>query len=74
MRIVEKAVHSPGEGLDSPVHVLEGRDFGKVSAVLGFEMLFVGGMFGLSVVDPGYADGHCGRNMSYRIRYLEGIL
>ena len=57
MLVPEEGVHAPGEGLAAPVQEVVGRGFGELSAVLVLEVLDVGSVLLLGVVDPGGADG-----------------
>jgi len=59
MRVEEKRVGSPGEGLGPPVEVFVARGLGEFSAVLVLQVLGMCGMLHFSVVDPGDADSDC---------------
>ena len=58
MLVPEERVHAPGEGLAAPVQEVVGRGLGELAAVLVLEVLDVGCVLLLGVVDPGGADGN----------------
>jgi hypothetical protein len=62
VRVEEKAIHSPRIGLRSLVQVIERRDFGEVSIVLGPEVIEMRLVLYLSIVDPRNAHRNCKGN------------
>lgn len=65
VRVPEQRVVTPGEGLGAPVQVVVGRGLRHLASVLVLDVLDVGSMLSLGVVDPGGADSNC--FMSIRI-------
>jgi len=72
MRVEEKRVGSPGEGLGPPVEVFVARGLGEFSAVLMLQVLDVCGMLNLGVVDPGNADSDWKTKAIVRMRVGDG--
>ena len=59
MGVEEQRVHAPGERLGAPVEEVVGRGLRHFTAVFVLDVLDVGSVLDLSVVDPGGADGDC---------------